>query len=356
MEPPAMMVLERYVLSGIFRLAVMLLAGLILLALLYLVARYSDYSHDVPPGLLFNLMGVHFMRYLPRLVIVALFAATLLCYMRLQGSRELLAMASAGFGFARHVSLNFGAMALFGAVVATTSFVLSPKVEADYHDLRSQARKLWSSSELLHPGTFYSNGRLSIYFGDRDDTGAMTGGVYTYVRRDDGYVAIVADSARFRQEGDAVSLEHYDGTMHEAGVGSRSRIGFSLYDMPLQLQLGNVHRLESWSLPELIRGGGAAHYAAIYKRVSPVAAALLLPLLALLLVLYSSRWRSQHAVLFAAIIAFFLYHACIDLFYTLVYRGAMPPLPGMLAPHLCLLLLLAGLWSAVREAPYQIRQ
>ena len=350
------MVLERYVLSSIFRLAVLLLAGLLLLALLHLVARYSDYSHDVPPALLFNLMGVHFMRYLPRLLVVALFAATLLCYMRMQSSRELLAMASAGFGFARHISLNCGTMALFASVMAITVFVLSPSVEADYHDLRSQARKLWSSSELLHPGTFYSNGRISIYFGNRNDAGAMTDGVYTYIRQDDGYVAVVADSAKFRQEGDAVSLEHHAGTMHSADGGSRSRIDFSRYDMPLQLQLGKHTRLESWPLLELIRGGTGAHYAAIHKRVSPVAAALLLPLLALLLVLYSSRWRSQYAVLFAAIIVFFLYHACIDLFYTLVYKGVMLPLPGILAPHLCLLLLLAGLWLAVREAPYQIKQ
>ncbi|MGV0005303.1 MAG: LptF/LptG family permease [Candidatus Porifericomitaceae bacterium WSBS_2022_MAG_OTU9] len=350
------MMLERYLLSKILRFTGWLLLAVVFMVILYLTITYTSMDkHDVPPTLLFKLFGIHFVRYLPRLLAISMFLAILLCYLRLHSERELLAMDTAGFSLSRHLRITLVLAFLSASATAVLTIFMLHNIELRYNDLRGKMKQVWADPDLLQPGKFHSGGRFSIYFGKRDADGAMVNGVYSYIERDEGYLVIVSEAAKLRQSGSGVVLVYESGSVYSIGGDLRSSTDFSSYSLPLDLPQTSHEDYDTWEIPDLIAAGGGAHYAAMHKRLSPIVATMLLPVFALLLVLYGSRWRNSYAIIFIAIIGFFVYYNIIDLAHTALRKDMVPPLLGLVAPHAFLLLPIFILWLAVRSGSYQMK-
>ena len=342
-----MILFERYLLGRIFRLTGLLFLVLIFLTILYLTIAYTAIDYEIPPHLLFELVGVRFTRYIPRLLTISLFLGSLLCFLQLQSDRELLAMATSGFSFKRHVLLIAATASVLTGLIAATTFLLLPKIESHYNDLRAKARQLLSDPDLLKPGKFYSDRNFSIYFADREADGTMTNGVHVYLKQKTGYTVIVSDSAGWHWSGDNGWLAYHNGSAYNINDNLRGRTDFSHYNMPLQPELNTYDDYDTWKVSELLAAGGGAHYATLHKRVAPTVATFLLPLFALLLVIYSNRWRGRYVAISVSIIVFFVYYNFIDFAHTMIRKEILPAATGMLLPHLCLALLIWILWSAI---------
>ena len=316
---------ERYLAGHIIRMTGLLLLALVGVTILYLTVLYTRTGNEqVSAALLLDLFVVHCSRYLPKLFSIAMFLATLLCYLRFKMERELLAMAVAGFGLTRHLRLIFSVM--LACVFITSALVLfaGPRIEARYNDLRGRIHQAWADPDLLQPDRFYNTPRFSLYFGGRDATGALTDGVYTYMREGEDLLVIHAKWAELHPGDPGQALIYHQGTLHQFNGTSQTRINFQRYHLPLAWRQPRQRDLDTWSMLRLLQAGGGVHYAAIHKRIAPIVATLLLPLFALLLVCGDNYYRNPYGLVFIAITVFFVYYNLLDLARVLLRKEVLP--------------------------------
>ena len=238
-DPPAMTILDRYILRQSFSIMVFLTAALSAAVWLAQSLRLVDLI--VNRGLSAELFLYLALLILPRLLDIVLpigaFIAVLFVFNRLTSESELVVMRGAGIGpfaLARPVFILAG---IGCAVLLSLSVYFLPASNRTFKDLQFEIRNRFVSA-LLQEGTFTTiSSKLTIYIAGRDERGQVTGLLINDSRDPRQPVTIMAERGAFADDEQISRIVMVNGSRQsfDRASGRLSVLTFDRYTLDLNL-------------------------------------------------------------------------------------------------------------------------
>ncbi|MDP3857485.1 MAG: LPS export ABC transporter permease LptF [Stagnimonas sp.] len=343
------MILDRYLIRD--AVAAWLAVAVVLLAIM-LSTRFAFFlalsaKGDLPPDLLFKVVGLSSLRYLVLLVPVSLLLGVMLSLGRLYKDNEVVALTGCGVGIARFYRpylLLGGAMALFTGALA---FQISPWAarQADY--LLKDAKRLVQYTPF-EAGRFkaVADGRAVFYTSSISGDGSELGEVLAFVEEDSGTTLVTAK--RGEQSIDTETGERRI-TLRE---GQRARVTAG----QAQVEIADFAALGTRITPPdfifssgsraiqttaaLLASGDAKDRAELHWRIAAPLSALILVLLAVPLAHVGPR-QGRYGKLVLGILVYLVYSNLLSLGQAWLAKDSLPPAFGLWWVH-ALFLAFAG--------------
>jgi lipopolysaccharide export system permease protein len=338
------MILERYIQREILE---KLLWIILLLVLILTSHRFVDYLADaaagkLPGSLLLNILLMKMLAVLPRLLPIAVFLAVILALTRLSGDREMIIMSVAGLSGRFHLRTVFRLSLIYALLVMLVSFVVSPRAEHEVQMLRIRAQ-VESDITGIASGRFKesSNGDRVVYVREFADGGRTMKDVFLQIRQAGRLGLLTSDSAVF--EVDEKSGNRY--IIFENGyryIVTPGKLDYQISEYRKYAQLivqgdasVSTGKLEAVPSIELFAAGNPQYMAELQWRLSYVIAAILLPLLAVVISRFSFG-TNRYAALIICILVYFIYSNLLSISKTLMIREMLPAYTGLWWVHLLL--------------------
>src|SRR3954453_1030284 len=213
-DPPAMTILDRYILRQSFSIMVFITAELSAAVWLAQSLRLVDLivNRGLSAALFLYLALLILPRFLNIVVPVGAFIAVLFVFNRLTAESELVIMRGAGMGpfaLARPVLVLAG---LGCAALLSLSAYFLPASNRAFKDLQFEIRNRFVSA-LLQEGTFTAiSSKLTIYIAGRDERGEVTGLLVNDNRDPERPVTIMAERGAFADDGQNSRLVMVNGS------------------------------------------------------------------------------------------------------------------------------------------------
>jgi len=346
------MILESYIQREI-RAKLFWLMGLLILILTS--HRFVDYLADaasgkIPGYLIMHMLTIKVLALIPRLLPVAIFLSVILALTRLSGDKELTIMTGSGLSSVFQMSTIFRFSVLFGLVVFLASFYLSPWAEKEATFLKDKAR-LESDITGISAGRFkeIGGGDRVVYIKELSDDGQSMQQVFLQIR-DQSRLSLLS-STRARFEYDEHSGNRY--IRFENGhryVGTPGKLDFQVTKYQTYAVVidegdpdASSRKLETIPTADLLGGDTIGYKAELQWRLAYVIAALLLPLLAVVLNRFSFG-DNRYVSLIIGILIYLIYSNLLSISKTLVVRGSLSPWIGLWWVHLLLIIAIVAIF------------
>lgn len=347
------MILESYIQKEI-RTKLFWLIGLLILILTS--HRFVDYLADaasgkIPGHLILHMLTMKILALLPRLLPIAIFLSVILALTRLSSDKELTIMAGSGLSSGFQMGTIFKFSVLFGFVVFLASFYLSPWAEQEVSYLKDKAR-LESDITGISAGRFkeFGNGDRVVYVKELSNDRQSMQQVFLQIR--DQYRLSLLSSDRARFKFDDNSGNRY--ILFENGhryVGTPGKLDFQVTEYQtyaVVIEEGGTEagsgKLETIPTADLFGSNTSGYRAEIQWRLAYVIAALLLPLLAVVLNRFSFG-DNRYVSLIIGILIYLIYSNLLSISKTLVARGSLAPWIGLWWVHVLLIAAIVAIFK-----------
>ena len=346
------MILESYIQREI-RTKLFWLIGLLILILTS--HRFVDYLADaasgkIPGYLIMHMLTMKILAMVPRLLPVAIFLSVILALTRLSSDKELTIITGSGLSSVFQMGTIFKFSLLFGTVVFLASFYLSPWAEKEVSFLKDKAR-LESDITGISAGRFkeFGNGDRVVYVKELSSDRQLMRQVFLQIRDHKRLSLLSSDKARF--EYDERSGNRY--IRFENGnryVGTPGKLDYQVtryQTYAVVIDEGDPEaakgKLETIPTAELIGGDSVGYKAELQWRLAYVIAALLLPLLAVVLNRFSFG-DNRYVSLIIGILIYLIYSNLLSISKNLVAHGSLQPWIGLWWVHILLLTSIAVIY------------
>ncbi len=336
------MILRRYLIR---ELLTTFLAVLAVLVLVYISNRFVRLLADaaageIPPGIVFSLLGLKLVENLVLLLPIALYASIILGLGRLHRDREIIAMTAGGFGLPDVVRAVLPLALAFGVLAAGLTLFVRPQVADTGRSLTERAKRNAEVSAVV-AGRFRSHddGRTVFYAEALSPDRVVMHNVFVESRSGRGREIIFARSGRI--ENDPRTGERF--LVLESGHRYRGEPGKGRYVITdferhgLRLEDGEdatgYRKPETIPTGELLRSSDALHVAELQWRLSMPISTVVLAMLAVPLSRTGPQ-QGRFARLFAGILVYLLYNNLLNIGMKLIERGELPGTVGMWPVHL----------------------
>jgi len=346
------MILESYIQREIRDKLIWLIGLLILILTSH---RFVDYLADaasgkIPGYLILNMLLMKMLALVPRLLPIAIFLSVILALARLSSDKELTIMAGSGLSSRFQMGTIFKFSLMFGFMVFLASFYLSPWAEEGVTYLKEKAR-LESDITGISAGRFkeFSNGDRVVYVKEISNDRQSMKQVFLQIRDEDRLSLLSSEQARFKY--DEESGNRY--ILFENGqryVGSPGKLDFQITEYQsyaVVIEEGDpatsTGKLEAIPTAKLFSTDSNGYKAEFQWRLAYVIAALLLPLLAVVLNRFSFG-DNRYVSLIIGILIYLIYSNLLSISKTLVARGKLSPILGLWWVHLLLIAAIFGIY------------
>lgn len=331
------MILRRYIIREVL-LTLVTVFGVLLL--IFFSTRFVRILADVaagalPADLVFTLLGLHSLRFLPLLFTIALFFAILLAFGRLYRDHEMVALAACGFGQADLAGTIMRLAPVVALVIGLCAVFLSPWAASRANDLQLRAKQESELSGLV-AGQFRESrdGNFIIYVESIEDDKRTLHNVFVHNRKDSSQTVLY--SATGYRDVDAKTGDEFmimnDGYRYEGVPGQLDYrvIHFATHAIRVERKAEQVQKLARWqmSTAELWQTRSAKDLAELQNRLLMPISALVLALLAVPLSRSSPR-EGRYARLFSAVLIFIAYNNLLAAAQGWVGSGKLSPSIGM---------------------------
>ncbi|HKJ94411.1 MAG TPA: LPS export ABC transporter permease LptF [Gammaproteobacteria bacterium] len=304
-----------------------------------LVQFLSDaVSGDVPPGIVFNLLGLKALSNLSTVLSASFFLAIMLALGRLYRDSEMAAMTACGIGPGRVYRALFAIGVPLALVVALCATLLAPWAEDTADRTLAEAQQK-AQFQGLQPGRFmsFAGGRVEMYVGDIAADGTMRD-VFAHVRDEDGDHLVISDRGRRqrRAEDGADFLVLQNGERYDYGKpGTGWRImDFAEHGVRLR-HSGTVtynSGVQGTPTRKLLESPTPERSAELQWRLATAIATLVLTFISLPLARSAPR-DGRYARLVAAVLIFLVYFNLIKATQDWIGKGEIPAWIGMWWVH-----------------------
>ena len=339
------MILESYIHREI-RNKLLWLIGLLILILTS--HRFVDYLADaasgkIPGYLIMHMLTMKVLTLIPRLLPVAIFLSVILALTRLSSDKELTIMTGSGLSSGFQMSTIFKFSVMFGFVVFLASFYLSPWAEEEVSYLKDKAR-LESDITGISAGRFkeLGDGDRVVYVKELSNDRQLMRQVFLQIRDQDRLSLLASDKARF--EYDEHSGNRY--IRFENGhryVGTPGKLDYQVTRYQTYAVIidegdpeASKGKLETIPTADLFGSDKVGYRAEFQWRLAYVIAALLLPLLAVILNRFSFG-DNRYVSLIIGILIYLIYSNLLSISKNLVAHGKLNPWIGLWWVHVLLI-------------------
>jgi lipopolysaccharide export system permease protein len=350
-------ILQRYVMVEFLRAFAMIIGGL---TVIYFSTRFASYLGQAADG---KIAPVHITQMLllkmlvsmKDLVPMSLFLGIFGAVIRLQRDSELTAMRAVGVGPRTLIAATLKLSLLSALVVGAITLYAEPRAEEVLQEIKDQTENE-ATIAGVKAGRFkeFSGGRRIIYAEQiARDAGTLQ---ETFVQvRDGGDVGLMR-SDRALVETDPVSGDRFavflDGVSYAGQPGALDYVVTNFGKYALRIEAHSPtdvsDQLNYMSTADLLRYEAPGFTTELQWRLAQPVAALLLPLLALLVALMSNS-QSWYLWLLTAVSGYFAYNNILGVGKALMRKEVLPPDVGLWPFHFALACALALMWYLQRR-------
>ncbi|HEB98387.1 MAG TPA: LPS export ABC transporter permease LptF [Thiotrichales bacterium] len=309
---------------------------------------------DIPASVIFTLLGLKSVTYLPTLLPLSLFLGVMLAFGRLYKDSEMVAMVACGVGPARIYRPLLWMAGLVSLLLLALSLGVSPYAAELGYRLRAEAEQRAQVSAVA-AGRFQeaADGKVIFYAERISGDGRRLEGVFARSdRRPRALISARSAHTRVDPETGDRFLVMEDGYRYQGFPGEEDFriIHFARHGM--RIETGEARpELKRDAIPtaELLGSRRGVNRAELQWRVSLAVAAFVLVVLAVPLSRTSPR-QGRYGRLFVAILVFIVYYNLLGTARVWLERNMLPAFPGLWWVHLLPLGLAWWLWRRLRPA------
>jgi len=289
-------------------------------------------NNQFPPSVVLSFLGLLSLRYLPELVPLGLFLATILALGRLYHDSEIAALQACGVGVRRLCAPVLTVGASIAIVLAGLSLWIAPQAAGRIQQIRAQALRD-ARLASLESQRFRSIAGDTVYYAERVDEEGILHNVF--VQRRVGEKVEVAVAPRAEQRGAGTEQQTfvlYAGERYEGVPGSGEfRIArFDELGFPVRLPglEQRAERIDAKSTVTLWSASNPPEQAELHSRFAAPLMTLVLSVLAVPLARLRPR-QGRYTNIGVALLACFLYLMAARLGGTWLEQGTLPPALGL---------------------------
>nr|VFK40439.1 MAG: lipopolysaccharide export system permease protein [Candidatus Kentron sp. SD]VFK45901.1 MAG: lipopolysaccharide export system permease protein [Candidatus Kentron sp. SD] len=347
------MILNKYLYREILMVFISVLSILILVYVSHRFVRYlaEAAAGTIPVGAILELLGIKLLTKLEIFVPVSFYIAVLLGLGRMYKDNEITAMGSGGIGLVMIAGRVLRLSLVFAAVTMFLSLYVSPEIVSVEEDQKEKARGELDISGI-YPGHFreIKKGEYVVYVEDILADRQLMQNIFAQVLREKSRNILVSDTAHQMMDEHRerfIVLENGHRYTGNPGALDFTITHFKRHTIRMEEVTnrgGEYHGVDALPSTELLLAEHSPRHAAeLQWRLSLPVSLIVLSLIAVVLARTSSS-GGRYAKLTAAILAYFLYNNLMGIARTLVERGDLSPLIGLLPVHIVVILFaVAGL-------------
>ncbi len=357
------MILQRYVTREFLRFSAMVLGALVII---FFTTRFAGFlgqaaEGKIAPAHIFELLGLKMLTSMRDLIPMSLFLGIFAAIIRFQRDRELVAMRAAGISPAMLLGVAFKLGAIAALLVGTLTLYAEPHLEEIGQRIREQTEND-ATIAGVKAGRFREiGGGKKIFYAEKVGADSkLLEQVFVQVREGEDIGLLRSDQSHVETEpgdGDRFAV-FLDGITYKAQPGALNYVvtNFGKYALRIEAHAptdisGNVNYMPT---RELLRYSARVFKVEFQWRLAKPIAALLLPLLAVLVAL-SSNGHNWYLWLLTAVSGYFGYSNLLGVGRALLNKGILPTSIGLWIIHLALVAILAGIWWASRRQHLRLR-
>lgn len=298
----------------------------------------------LPNDAIGTLLTFNLVQFMPMMLSLAIFLATLLTLTRWHRDSEMVIWMSAGLSLKQWVWPIMRFVAPVVVIISIFSLVIQPWANAKAENYRDQLKKRDEFS-TISPGTFKesSNGERIFFIERFDKLGYEVKNIFIQTRQNGKTGIITANSGTRYQAPNGenfLRMEHgrrYEFTPNTLEVMTTE---FERYDIRVETKetAPTVGSTQTKSTSTLLGGDSPADLAELHWRVAIPISTLVMVLLALPLSFVDPRAGRSLNIMFAILI-FIVYNNLLSIFQAWLTQGKLPLLVGLWPVHLSFVLL-----------------
>lgn len=351
------MILQRYVMGEFLRAFAMIIGGL---TVIYFSTRFASYlgqaaDGKIAPAHITQMLLLKMLVSMKDLVPMSLFLGIFAAVVRLQRDSELTAMRAVGVGPLTLIAATLKLSALSALVVGAITLYAEPRAEGVLQEIKDQTENE-ATIAGVKAGRFkeLSGGKRIVYAEEiGHDAGTLE---ETFVQvREGGDVGLMRSDRAF-VETDPSSGDRFavflDGVSYAGQPGALDYVvtNFGKYALRIEAHAPTdlSDQLNYMPTGELMKYEAPGFTTELQWRVAQPVAALLLPLLALMVAM-ASNTQSWYLWLLTAVSGYFAYNNILGVGKALMKKEVLPPDLGLWPFHLALLCALVLIWHFQRR-------
>lgn len=335
------MILDRYLIRD--ALGAWLAVAVVLLAIM-LSTRFTFFlalsaKGDLPPDLLFKVVGLSSLRYMVLLVPVALLLGVMLSLGRLYKDNEIAALTGCGVGLSRFYRPYLFLGLAMAALTAALSFEISPWAarQADY--LLKDAKRLVQYTPF-EAGRFkpVADGKAVFYTSSLSGDGTQLGEVLAFIEEEGGTTLLTAKSGTQAIDGNTgerqISLNQGQRARVTPGEARTEVADFARLSTRITPPdfIFNSSSRAIMSTAALAASGDPKDRAELHWRIAAPLSALILVLLAVPLAHVGPR-QGRYGKLVIGVLVYLAYSNVLSLGQAWMAKGTLPPALGLWWVH-----------------------
>lgn len=301
---------------------------------------------SVLPLLAYSAIG-----FLPVLLVLTLFLATLLALTRAWRDSEMVVWLSVGQGLTAWIRPVLRFAAPYVAIIAAVSFFVAPWASREANELRQRFAQREDVSQVAAGQFRESASNNRVFFVESvDEKGAQVGNVFVAQRKDDRLTIVAADTGRVVSEpsGRFLVLEHgrrYDGRETPDGPEKLDVLEFGRYGVRLEppRQGSSDGSTRSLDVLALVADPSARNLGELASRLGQPISAVLVVLLAMPLSFVNPR-AGRSVNLLIALFAYFTYTNLQSVAQAWIAQGKLPFAVGVWVVHVAVAAVVAVLF------------
>lgn len=351
------MILRRYVIGEYLRVFAMIIAGLVVI---YFSSRFASYlgqaaDGKIAPAHIAQMLILKMLVSMKDLIPLSLFLGIFGAIVRLQRDSELTAMRAAGVGPRLLLFAGFQLALVSSLIVGTITLYAEPRAEGVLQEIKDQTENE-ASIAGVKAGRFkeLSGGRRIIYAEQIAQNAKLLEETFVQVRQG-GDIGLLRSDRAF-VDTDPTTGDRYaiflDGVSYAGRPGALDYVitNFGKYALRIEAHAPTdlSDQLNYMKTSDLLKYSAPGFATELQWRVAQPIAALLLPLLAVLIALAGNS-HNWYLWLLTAVSGYFAYNNILGVGKALMKKGALSPDLGLWPIHLALLLALAALFYGQRR-------
>ena len=337
-------------------IAAALLVVMVLMSMTFLLGRVV--RNDQSQAVVYTLLGFQTLAKLDVLLPLAFYLGILLTLSRWYRDSEMTVLAACGVGIIHFMRPVMILALIFGAVVVTGAFYLTPFATRQFDNVRVESAQR-SGESLITAGVFTeAPGTGRIFYAEKVlDDGDMEGVFVSSVEADREGVLVAKSGHPFidPKTGEKFIALH-DGTLYdgEPGAPDYRILDFETYNLRIQPKKIVKAPVSNAGLPTIAmfkQLGDPGVNAEFHWRLGKAIALFVLAMYAVAFA-YTDVRRGRLSNLFVAIVVYFVYSNLLGIGETMLQNGSVPALAGMWWVHGGMALVAAYLlWQRAHNRP-----
>lgn len=339
------MILRRYVTSEFLRLFAMIIGGLLVI---YFSTRFASYlgqaaEGKIAPGHISQLLLLKMLVSLKDLIPMSLYLGIFAAIIRLQRDSELTAMRAAGAGQILLLAVALRMSVVSAVIVGVITLYAEPRAEEVLQEIKDQTENE-ATIAGVKAGRFkeLSGGQRIFYAEKISEDEKLLENAFVQVREGSDIGLLRSDNAFVETDpknGDRFAV-FLDGTSYAGQPGALDYVitHFEKYALRIESRTPTdlSNQVNYMLTSDLLKYHAAGFTAEFHWRIAQPVAALMLPLLAVLIAM-GSNGANWYWGLLTAVSGYFAYSNLLGVGKALMKKGALPPELGLWIMHLALL-------------------